>query len=409
MMNQPKNLTKRPGIYLFKNIEADIIYIGKAKNIAQRVASYFAQPFDYKAQLILQEAITIETIPTQTEVEALYLEAQLIKQYQPKFNTLLKDGNPFAFILFSQQEIPTISIVRTKEKKGAYFGPFLSKKQAHNVCNFLITTLQLKLCKQKIPQGCLEYHIGICAGNCTNSFDHEFYRLKVNLAQELLKKNNKSIDKQLCDEIKNASKALQFEHAKQLTEYKNDLQVIQSTITKLSTMPSKQKNITPDKKIPLLIKVKNRLKLKHIPYVIDCFDISHMQGQTIVGACIRYVHGNPEKSSFRRFKITSLTNQNDYAALQEIVQRRYKNKDSFPNLVIIDGGIGQVNAVKPLLTQCELVGLAKKEETIIPTNLTNPIKLNVHNPEDALILQIRDYTHHFAISYHRKKRSILSS
>lgn len=408
MMNQPKNLTKRSGVYLFKNIESEIIYIGKAKNIAQRVASYFAQPFDYKAQLILQEAITIDTIPTQTEVEALYLEAQLIKQYQPKFNTLLKDGNPFAFILFSKEEIPTISVVRTKEKKGTYLGPFLSKKQAHSVCNFLITTLQLKLCKQKIPQGCLQYHIGICAGNCTNSFDLEFYRLKINLAQELLKKNNTSIEKQLSDEIKKASKALQFEHAKQLIEYKNDLHVIQNTIVKLSTMPSKQKKVTTDKKIPLLIKVKNRLKLKHIPYVIDCFDISHMQGQDIVGACIRYVHGNPEKSSFRRFKITSLTNQNDYAALQEVVQRRYKHKDSYPNLVIIDGGIGQVNAVKPFLTECELVGLAKKEETIIPTNLTKPIKLNAHNPEDALILQIRDYTHHFAISYHRKKRSILS-
>ena len=154
------------------------------------------------------------------------------------------------------------------------------------------------------------------------------------------------------------------------------------------------------------MKIKQRLKLNHIPYVIDCFDISHMQGHHIVGAAIRYVHGEPEKNSFRHFQIKSLTNQNDYAALQEIVMRRYKDPLHLPNLIIVDGGKGQINAIKPFIGNTELVGLAKREETIISSNLQTFIKLNTQKPEDALLLQIRDYTHHFAISYHRKKRSL---
>ncbi len=406
-MIQPKNLTKSPGIYLFKNIKKEIIYIGKAKNIAQRISSYFASPKDYKTTLLLQEATNIETIPTKTEIEALYLEVKLIQQYQPKFNVLLKDGNPFTFILFSQEQLPKISLVRTKEKKGRYFGPFLSKKQALGVYNYLITTLQLKLCKHNITQGCLEYHIGICAGNCTDNFDIDFYIFKLSLAEQFLKKNSKQALLLLDKHIQQATKSLQFEQAQLLTKYKDSLEHIMLTLNKLSTMPSKQTQPTQEKKLDVLTKIKQRLKLTHIPYVIDCFDISHMQSKAIVGACIRYVHGIPEKKSFRRFQIKTLTIQNDYAALQEIVQRRYKDPSQLPNLIIVDGGVGQINAIKPFIKNTELVGLAKKEETIISSNLQHYITLNPTNPADALVLQIRDYTHHFAISYHRKKHTIV--
>src|SRR3990167_10336753 len=137
MLTKPKKLTKRSGVYLFKNKDQKIIYIGKAKNIADRIASYFSNPDDFKVGMILQEATALETIPTNSETEALYLEQDLIKKYQPKFNQLLKEGNPFIYLYFSEEKIPKLSIVRTKTKKakGTYIGPFLTKKSAHSVFN----------------------------------------------------------------------------------------------------------------------------------------------------------------------------------------------------------------------------------------------------------------------------------
>jgi excinuclease ABC subunit C len=421
-MQKPKNLTKKAGVYLFKDAQGQIIYIGKAKNIATRIASYFNNAQDFKNSLILQEAYSIETIPTNSEEEALYLEVDLVKKYQPKFNQLLKEGQPFIYLFFSDfsssttlkgnlktSEIPTLSIVRipAKRKKGLYVGPFLSKKAARAVFQFLIKTFQLKLCKKKIEQGCLQYHIGVCAGFCSKDFDVDFYKFRLKLAQYLVSKKPEQAITDIEAQIKQASKLLQFERAKNLLEYKINFEQFAQTLSRLSAMPSKQEKPDNVKNITILFALQKRLNLQHVPYVIDCFDISHMQGQAIVGSCIRYVNAQPEPKSFRRFKIKSLIEQNDYAALQEIVSRRYKTGHEYPNLVIVDGGKGQINAIKKLVGSAELVGLAKKEETIISADFSKFIKLDHMQPEDALILQIRDKTHHFAISYHRKKRTLL--
>lgn len=409
MLSKPKKIIKKSGIYLFKNKENQIIYIGKAKNIALRIASYFNNLDDFKNSMILQEATALETIPTNSEQEALYLEVDLIKKYQPKFNQLLKDGNPFIYLFFSDEPIPTLSIVRTqvKRKKGEYVGPFLTKKAARAVFNFLMSTFQLKLCKKKIKHGCLQFHIGVCAGFCSPHFDLEFYKFRLKLAQHLISKEPDLALASLDAQIKQASKLLNFERARNLLEYKKNFEQLVYTLQKLSDMPSKQQAPDDLKNIPLLIAIQKRLYLKHVPYVIDCFDISHMHGMAIVGSCIRYVNGQPEPKSFRRFKIKTLVDQNDYAALAEIVQRRYKTKTNYPNLIIVDGGKGQINTIKPFVGTAELVGLAKKEETIISQNFSKFIKLDHQRPEDTLILQIRDKTHDFAVRYHRKKMKLM--
>jgi len=404
-MKRPKHLPEKSGVYIFRNREEQIIYIGKAKSIAKRIASYFNNPDEFKVSMILQEAVTLETIPVATELEALHLEADLIKKYQPKYNTLLKEGNPFIYLFFSQEKIPTLSIVRTKRKKGTYIGPFLSKKAAHSVFNFLMKTFKLKLCKKKIPHGCLQYHIGICAGYCSPDFDQEFYKLRFELAKYLVSKEAERASIIINDEIKKASKELKFERAKKLLEYKKNFEIFANTVQKLAVMPSKKVKQDDSKNLDTLIAMQKRLKLKHVPYVIDCFDISHLQSQAIVGSCIRYVDGSPEPNSFRRFQIKSINQQDDYAALKEIVQRRYKTGNNYPNLIIVDGGKGQINAIKPYIGTAELVGLAKKEETVISSDLSTFVKLDPHRAEDLLILQIRDKTHQFAITYHRKKRS----
>jgi excinuclease ABC subunit C len=426
MLTKRKKLTKQSGVYLFKNKDEQIIYIGKAKNIADRIASYFANPDDFKNSLILQEATDLQTIPTSSEEEALYLEVDLIKKYQPKFNQLLKDGNPFIYLYFSDEKatrassfqpvrgeaekynLPTLSVVRikTKKKTGTYIGPFLTKKAARAVFDYVMKTFQLKLCKKKIEHGCLEFHIGVCAGYCSLNFDLKFYKFRLKLAQYLISKEPDRALKDIDKEIKDASKNLQFEKARNLLEYKKNLEQFAFMIEKLSNMPSKQKNPDQAKNLSILLAMQQRLYLEHVPYVIDCFDISHMQGHAIVGSCIRYVNGQPEPKSFRRFQLKTLIGQDDCAALVEIVQRRYKTGTDYPNLVIVDGGKGQINAIKKFVGTAELVGLAKREETIISQDFSKFIQLDNQRPEDALILQIRDKTHQFAVSYHRKKMTL---
>ncbi len=408
MMKKPTYLTKSQGVYLFKDVQGTILYIGKAKNIALRVGSYFRNATDPKIQALLALATTLDTIPTTTEQEALYLETQLIQLYQPKFNVLAKAGNPYLYILFSYEKKPGLSITRTKKEQGIYIGPFLSKTAATKVYQFLLKTFQLKLCSSKIAQGCLAYHIGTCAGSCTPTFDLHFYTTRLKLAQYSLQQQPEKMLKLLDKKIQEASDALLFEQAQQLTEYKQNFATIADTIKQLSVMPSKQQTPSFEKNLSLLAALKKRLGLKHIPYVIDCFDISHLQGSAIVGSCIRYVHGLPEKKSFRHFAIKTLSDQNDYAALQEIVKRRYKNRLELPNLVIVDGGKGQINAVKPYVHHAPLIGITKEPDTIISSDFARIIPLDQHRPEDLLVIQMRDYAHHFAITYHRKKRSIIT-
>ena len=404
-----KKFSKDPGVYIFKDADNKILYIGKAKNLHNRIASYFSS-HEEKVFNLLKQAVDIETIATKNETEALLLEAQLIKKHQPPFNRLLKEGNPYIYILFSDEKIPTISIVRTKKNKGEYFGPFLTKKNAHGVVEYLEKTFQLKLCSKKIESGCLQYHINICAGSCKESFDFDFYLIRLQLAKNILLEEHEKAQRELSLEISKASADLNFEKAQHLANYADNLENITRSLqalkkTKFTNLikPSLQKESNLD----LLLQLQKRLGLQKIPYTIDCFDISHMQSKAMVGSCVRFVDGQPDKKNFRHFIIKSITEQDDYAALAEIVTRRYRSKENIPNLIIIDGGKGQLNATKNLVKNTEVISLAKREETIFFANDSKKsVKLNVAIKSDALVLQIRDYAHHFAISFHRKKHTI---
>ena len=438
-----KNFPTSSGVYFFKDANHAILYIGKAKNLKNRVGSYFSSDDDKVIEL-LKQAVDIEIITTNNEIEALFLEAQLIKQHQPPFNRLLKAGNPYIYIFvpeFAQglKKIPTISTVRIKKKKGDYFGPFLTKKDALFVVEYLKKSLQLNICSKKIESGCLQYHINICAGSCKKDFDENYYRFRLDIARQILDNNYKQAIKQLSTEIQINNKNLNFERSAHLAKYQQHLATIIQTletlhITKFTNIPAFAQNYRlhrgysegqvvelgkdsmntnkDSSNVDLLSEVKRRLGLKKIPYTIDCFDISHMQSQSIVGSCIRFLNGKPDKKNFRHFCITSLIQQNDCAALAEIVARRYKKIENFPDLIIIDGGIGQLNATKNLAGPAEIISIAKGEnrkvgaETIFFPDKEKTIEVDIHQASDRLLLEIRDYAHHFAISYHRKKQKL---
>lgn len=496
-----KSLPELPGVYIFRDIEENIIYVGKSKNIKNRVSSYFNKNENLKTKAIQEYASKIEYMITQNEVEALLLEAKLVKSYQPKFNVLLKNGEPYIYILFTKDEI---KLSRDKKEQGQYFGPFIEKSDARRTFNFLINTFNLRLCNKKIPNGCLYYHIGKCAGSCKEDFDKKSYLSRLEIAKQVLKKEHKDFLEHIKNEIKKSNEELNFEKSKELNSYYQSCSKTFSSIkTKFSKRESflsfkqiwiqlkdsnslflfEEKNLAIKKKrifiltsdeaytkfksfyqsqdcpqgiitnfeinnkkafetflkkwhkktYPISIScnpkeghirnllslakimaekeisdqnslskdLKNLLKVNFLPKTIDCFDISHKQGLHMVGSCIRFLNGKPDKNNFRKFKIKTINTQDDYAALKEIVRRRYKNNNEIPDIVLIDGGKGQLSAVKDLFPEATFISLAKKEETIFSDKIPNGKKLNIKNYADQLLIAIRDYSHHFAISYHK--------
>lgn len=402
-----------PGVYLFKDAAGIILYIGKATSLKQRVSSYFQkQPTDWKIDALVKEHASIDYILTYTELEASLLEAELIRTNQPKYNVLLKNGQPFVYILFTSHAIPTIKIVRNKKQKGSFFGPFLHKQQARSVYHFLVQTFQLNLCNKKIINGCLDYHIGTCPGSCMPSFNPSDYFFQLQLAQNVLNGKDKEFAKNIEQKITEYSGNFEFEKAQRLNNYLENLHTIFNTIkaryspkkfaTEIfaSTMPVTQiTDLSPDAARELQCILDLKIPIR----TIDCFDISHFQSKNIVGSCIRFTDGKPEKNKFRRFKIQTITEQNDYAALQEIVTRRYANND-LPDLILIDGGKGQLSAVKHVLPHALCVSLAKREELLFSDNHPQGYALNVRTLAGKLLIALRDYAHHFAIDYHRLSR-----
>jgi len=406
-----KNLPLLSGVYLFKDKAGKIIYIGKSRSIRNRVKSYFQKDQDYKTKSLIKEACEIGHIVTHNEIEAFLLEAKLIFEHQPKYNILLKDGQPFVYIIFTLSTLPKIKIVRNKKENGVHFGPFLKKQEARKIYDFLVKTFRLKLCNKRLDNGCLDYHLDICAGTCLKEFDTEGYLFRFSLAKKALKGEYKKATKLIKESIKKHNDSLEFEKAKYLQTILIHFESIHENIkTRFSENKFEKEilkqtlSVEPEN---VAIQLQKILELEKPANTVDCFDISHFQGHNIVGSCIRFNNGIPEKNKFRRFKIKSLTNQDDCKALIEIVSRRYKNND-FPDVILIDGGKGQRNAITSIIKNRPIISLAKKEEIIFSDNHTKGFKLNLDSSTGKLLIQLRDYAHHFAISYHRalKKKEL---
>lgn len=425
-----KSIPKLTGVYLFKDGSQAIIYIGKAKDLHHRVSSYFHKyNTDWKIKQLIDEYADVDYILTPTETESLLLEAELVSKYKPKFNVLLKDGQPFLYILFTpsfdtfsfakatkntqDERVPTVELVRNKKKKGTYFGPFLQKGPARKTYQFLMRTFQLNLCNKKIELGCLDYHIGNCAGNCKPDFDTADYTFRVNLAKQALKNNQEEFIQNIKDQMQQYINSFAFEKAQRLNDY---LQNVDHIFGVLNTHFSADKFATDifvaSTPRPYVAQTDAAINIELQKFfghttpirTIDCFDISHFQSSYLVGSCVRFTDGKPEKSCFRHFKIKTLIEQNDYAALQEIIQRRYRNKTDLPDLIVIDGGKGQLSAAYAVLPDAPIVSLAKREETIYGPQFPDGVRLDIQTNVGKLLIALRDYAHHFAISFHRLKR-----
>ena len=539
IQEQLKLLPTNPGVYLMKNEQAKIIYVGKAINLKNRVKSYFQSSKNHspKVKSMVEKICDFEYIITANEIEALILECNLIKKYRPKYNISLRDDKTYPYIKVTlNEDYPTVSITRKILKDGAkYFGPYTSAGAVHEVLNLLKKLFQIRSCRQmNTKRPCLEFHIKRCLAPCTGRVEKSEYREMIKSLCLFLEGRNEVVLKELTNRMQIAAENFQFELAAKLrdqvlaiekisakqniiigssdqdiiglarkadeaciqiffirsgkmigrdhffffvTEDETDSALLNAFLEQyynkatfipkeillpaeieneeiLSAWLSQKKNakvsfglpqrgvkkemvlMANDNAVVVLEEqmIKNSagleqtvgamkdlgryLRMEKELKRIECFDISHIQGSETVASMVVFSNGAPDKQEYRRYKLKSVEGKpDDFKSMQEVVGRRYRQSDGImPDLIIIDGGKGQLNSALEIIRalghyQIPVVGLAKQFEYVFLEGQSEPVILPPNSKALYLIQRIRDEAHRFAITYHRKlrhKRNLVS-
>ncbi|WP_448528537.1 excinuclease ABC subunit UvrC [Raineya sp.] len=530
-------LPQEAGIYKFFDANDTIIYVGKAKNLKNRVSSYFVglQNHSRKTQRLVSQIQRIEYVVVNSELDALLLENALIKEFQPKYNILLKDDKTYPYICITHEPFPrVISTRRFEREKGTYFGPYANVRAINDLLELIRKLYTIRTCSYHLSQenitqrkfkACLEFHIQNCKAPCEGLQSEANYLEDIEQIKKILKGNIKAVREKLEQEMYAYATELAFEKAQACKEkiellqiFQEKSQVVNPHITDVMVLtvatdeesafinfldvqngtilhtetqqiekkldetaeeiallailnlrekynspakevisniaiaenPTDLRFFTPqvgEKKKLLELSLKNLffaqkehlrkqaerkqkslestqriletlqkdLRLRELPTHIECFDNSNIQGTTPVAAMVCFLNGKPSKRNYRHFNIKTVVGANDFASMYEIVFRRYKRlleeKQPLPQLVIIDGGKGQLSAACKALQDLEIygkmaiIGIAKKLEEIYFPDDELPLHLSKKSESLRLIQQIRDETHRFAITFHREKRS----
>ena len=525
------DLPQRPGCYLYRDEGGNLLYVGKAKVLRNRVKSYFQnKSLDAKTRRLVARIWDIELIVCETELEALVLENNLIKEHFPPFNILLRDDKSYPYVKLTWKEaFPKVYVTRKLRKDGSlYFGPFFPASTAYRTAELVTRFFQIRDCDIEIDgkrgRACLKYQLHRCTAPCIAAVSQEAYREQAREARLFLEGKREELKARLEAAMWMAAEAAAFEQAAQ---HRDALQQVDAWFTRQKAasadlddtdifgsavldgqgcvhrllmregrMVGRQEYLLDDvetfdakvlagvlqrvysadapparilaevdpeesellrewlsglrgtkvrihvpqkgEKVDLLSMAQENarlalerkfeparlneavleglqafLGLSHLPRRLECFDISHGQGREVVASCVVFSDGSPDKARYRRFKMTNEQND-DFANMQEAVTRRYKRmKDEgqdFPDLVLIDGGLGQLHAAEAALKelgleQLELASLAKKEELVFRPGAATPLKIPKSSPVLQLLQRIRDEAHRFAISYHRALRA----
>jgi len=430
-----KELPENSGVYFFKNKDDQIIYIGKANSLKNRVAFYFNQTSNLSPKIskMVNEIRNIEFISTTSEVEAIILERKMIKQYHPYYNSQLKDDKSFPYIKITRQDIfPRILFYRKtkqeiKDLKAINYGPFVDAEATREVIKILRKIFRVRGCsnrKFKQAKICLDYHLNLCSAPCVGLIGVNEYQKKIKEICMILEGKQRKLLSLLYQEMKKESQRLNFEKAAKVRDKIKVLEEILK-ITKqdylfkqfpegyrIKNIKEEEKKEIRDREIALL-ELKERLNLNQIPERIEAFDISNIQGKLAVGSLVVFEKGRPNKKDYRRFRVKKVNYADDYAMLQEVTARRYKRliqeKEKLPDLILIDGGKGQLNAVNEVLKRLNLsvplFSIAKREEEIYQVGNNQPIILSSDSPSLFLMQRIRDEAHRFALAYHRRIRN----
>ncbi|WP_288578814.1 excinuclease ABC subunit UvrC [uncultured Methanobrevibacter sp.] len=520
-VKSPENLPKKPGVYIMRDANDEIIYIGKAKNIISRVRSYFREKLDRpKTQILMSHFDSLEYIVTNSEKEALILEATLIKKHRPRYNVQLKDDKRYPYVKITNEKYPRLIITRNITKNGIYYGPFTDVTSVKKTVKFLKSLFKIRTCRN-MDGPCLNSQIDLCYAPCSGEISKEEYDEIINKIDLFFQGKYSVIVKNLKKEMAEAAENEQFEKAAVLrdqitsieeimekqfvdlvdddldqdviaiapndnevvviimpirngkivgrddflmsgSQYESNSEILFAFIQqyygfnrhipkqillnepiddtelleewlsdlrgnkvyikvpmkgvklRLVNMAQKNAEIIKHQKKAMensLIELKKYLKLDKLPRIIEGYDISNISGKFAVGSKVSFKDAKPNKKKYKRFKIET-PGPNDFAMMKELLTRRLKmiDTDEEPDLIVIDGGKGQLGMACEVLDELNLahipiIGLAKEFEEIYIPNSKRPIIIPKNNKALHLLQQVRDESHRFAITYHRKLRS----
>ena len=406
-----QSLPKSPGVYFFKNAHGGIIYVGKAKSLKDRVSSYFRPPEKLlpKTAQMMAETATLDHIPVESEIDALLFEANLIRKLAPKYNVDWKDGKAYPLIEITKDPVPQVHFARKEANpKSTYFGPYPTGSDITSLLRFLRKIFPFV--SQNHPGGkpCLRSHLGLCP--CPEVFTSRRSRLSylkdLRNLRDFLSGKRQTVQKRLTREMLQASQNQDFEKAQAL---KQKLQHI-TFVTAPRTSPREYEvnpNLLEDRRQAEIRALKHLLKMERIQK-IECYDVSNLSGKNATGAQVVFVAGEPDKSLYRRYKIHLQETPDDFAMMSEMISRRLKSDVPLPELIVIDGGKGQLSSAVNQISQIRqirpfplfrVIALAKRLETIY-TEAGQETTLPDSSPALRLLQRLRDEAHRFSRKYH---------
>lgn len=417
-----------PGVYLHKDVNGVVLYVGKAKNLRARVGHYFQKEalVDPRTRDLIPLIADVDFIPCESEVDALMREARLIKDLRPRFNRDLKDGKSFPYIqIRTREEFPRVEVTRTPKRRGVrLYGPFLSKARVKQAMTVLQRVLKFRTCTLDIKSDdprwrwfrpCLLHSIRQCTAPCGLRVTKEDYRRQIKKLIAVLEGRSGKLIRRMEREMKEASAALLFEKAARL---RDEIHALQNLDLRGDPDKHDQPEVFPLDPKRGLRGLKKVLGLEKVPRAIEGMDIAHLGGEDTVASLVSFLDGLPFKDAYRKYKIRTVEGVDDFASMREVVTRRFKRMHDeeavFPDILLIDGGKGQLNAAvdsfKLLgIDPPVLISLAKQEEEIFRPGESESIKLSRHSAALRLLQYVRDEAHRFAQHYlHtlRKKKLI---
>lgn len=429
LQNQVKNMPTVPGVYIYRDVKKEIIYVGKAKNLKNRVGSYFQGNLDplSKTKALVDKINELEYIEVASEFEALILEAELIKKYRPKYNISLKDDKSYLYIVLRSDKVdingtlyvvPKVLTARRPDllKNDTVFGPYPDGQTAKVIIRTIRKIIPYRDCTTikfaryaKIQKPCLYGYIGLCQAPCVNIDKIPAYRKDVQKIKRLLKGESTSVINSLRREMQHNSKLKNFELAAHYRDTLNNfLYVTQSFKTAQSYIDNPY--LIDDVINKSLSELMSAIPaLTKAPERIECFDIANISGKEAVGSMTVAILGRIDKREYKRFKVNVKDEPDDFEMMREVLRRRLSHEEwSYPDLLVVDGGKGQVSAAHDVITELNLnvniIGLAKRLETIVIKTDTGFVEINLDKSNEGLKLlqRLRDEAHRFAQAYHHK-------
>jgi len=423
-----KRFPMGPGLYFMKGSSDKVLYIGKAKNLRSRVASYFQHSADLAASRgpkiveMINRVETVDFLETPNEVEAVLVEARLIKDIRPPYNTDLIDDKTFPYLeITTSEDFPGVYITRKPRTRGSrLFGPFASAKDLRAVLVVLQKIFKFRTCnldiveddqKRRFFRPCLLYSIKQCTAPCGAKVEKAEYKKIITDLIKFLRSKRSTILRQLRKQMAEASEALEYEKAAML---RDRIKLIERLDRRGSPDEHVQPEVFAADPTEALVQLRELLQTPESVRIVEGIDIANIGGAEAVGSLVKFIDGKPFKSGYRRFKIKTVKGIDDYAMIAEVVKRRYKyalrGEELWPDLVLIDGGLGHLRAAEKAFDQMNapavrIASIAKREEEIYLQGSNKPLKLPANSPARKLLQYVRDEAHRFAQHYHHILRS----